>query len=155
MTDPAAPERDHPERRAWLGLLASAPAHALRAALTRIDDRPPFTWLRQPECGLVMVQARSGGSGARFNLGEASATRCVLRIDGGPVGVGHVLGTDAGQCGDIALCDAMLQDPRYADAVREQVLEPLDSHEQDRRTERAARMERSRVDFFTLVRGDD
>ncbi|MBN8920040.1 MAG: phosphonate C-P lyase system protein PhnG, partial [Rhizobiales bacterium] len=55
----------------------------------------------------------------------------------------------------VALCDALIQAPSYAGAVRDAVIEPLrrarDAERQRTREQAAA----TRVDFFTLVRGED
>ncbi len=67
-------------RRAWIRLLSRAPLEMLEAALAALAGPHP-QWLRRPETGLVMVQGRIGGSGAHFNLGEVTVTRCVLRPD--------------------------------------------------------------------------
>ena len=47
-----------------------------------------FEWLRWPETGAVMVRGRTSGTGAPFNLGEMTVTRCALRLAGGEVGHG-------------------------------------------------------------------
>ena len=51
-------------------------------------------FLRRPETGLVMLRGRAGGTGQAFNLGEASVTRCSVRLSDGQVGTGYVLGRD-------------------------------------------------------------
>ena len=55
-----------------------------------------------------MVRARAGGTGQRFNLGEATVTRCVVRPDAAltgtqQVGVGYVLGCSHRQALLVAL----------------------------------------------------
>lgn len=154
MTDSRCADGVPGERAARLGLLARSAVADLAAALGRAGALPAFDWLRPPQTGLVMVQARIGGSGARFNLGEASVTRCALRLHDGPVGIGTVRGTSAQHCERVALCDAMLQDARYHDRLVEQVLWPLKAAEDHARRARAARMATSKVEFFTLVRGE-
>ena len=63
------------ERKAWMGLLAKAPAGRVSALLNAAVPRPDFTWLRAPEIGSTMVQGRAGATGAPFNLGEMTVTR--------------------------------------------------------------------------------
>src|SRR5262245_2443959 len=106
-------------RREWLGMLARAPLAALEAwageaAIAALLERR--TWLRQPETGLVMVRARAGGKGERFNLGEMTVTRCALRIEGGPAGVGYVQGRSARRAELAAAADALLQTAQWHDA---------------------------------------
>jgi len=139
------------DRRGALGLLARSPASLLTECLAGIGGLPPFTWLRKPETGMVMLRGRIGGDGARFNLGEATITRCTLRLADGTVGVGTVRGRSARQAEMIALCDAMLQQP----AVRTDVLDILADAERERNARAAAATAGSRVDFYVLVRGED
>ncbi len=139
-------------RRAWMGLLARAPARRLGALLPR--DLPDHTILRPAEIGGVMVQGRTGAVGAPFNLGEMTVTRCALRLATGEVGYGHVQGRDRQHAIHAALVDAMLQGPQSAEIDRT-VLEPLRIEETARRAARAGRAAATKVEFFTLVRGED
>lgn len=45
------------DRKAWMSLLAKAPAGRVAALLEAAFDRPGFTWLRAPEIGSTMVRA--------------------------------------------------------------------------------------------------
>jgi len=66
-------------RKEWMALLARAPNTLLNDIVgPHIASTQP-KWLRRPETGLMMIQARVGGSGERFNLGEVTVTRCALR----------------------------------------------------------------------------
>jgi alpha-D-ribose 1-methylphosphonate 5-triphosphate synthase subunit PhnG len=146
---------DFTDRRSVLGLLARSPADLLAERFATLNETPTFTWLRRPETGMVMLRARIGGDGAQFNLGEMTLTRCALRLSGGAVGVGAVRGRSVRQAEVIALCDALLQQVETAPRVHKEVIAPLASAEQARHTHRAAEVAASRVDFFTLVRGED
>lgn len=139
-------------RRGWMGLLARAPAARLAVLMPR--DLPGYAMLRAPEVGAAMVEGRMGGTGARFNLGEMTVTRAVLRLATGEVGHGHVQGRDKGHARNAALIDALMQTAR-ADAVRAAVLDPLAAEEAARRAARAEQAAATRVEFFTLVRGED
>ena len=88
---------DYAPRQRWLNILSRAPADFLETHL-RFVAQGSHQWLRPAETGLVMVRARAGGTGQRFNFGEATVTRCVIRPDlaltgSRQVGVGYVLGT--------------------------------------------------------------
>jgi alpha-D-ribose 1-methylphosphonate 5-triphosphate synthase subunit PhnG len=104
---------------------------------------------------MVMLRGRVGGDGARFNLGEATITRCTLRLADGTVGVGTVRGRDARQAEMIAMCDALLQLPSMAAKVRAEVMNALAQAERDRNARHDAATAGSRVDFYALVRGED
>lgn len=138
-------------RPGWMGLLARAQAERLAALFPEL---PPHEMLRAPEIGAVMVRGRTGGTGQPFNLGEMTVTRCVLRLAGGEVGHAHVQGRNKMHATRAAVLDALLAGPS-ADEVQGKVLQPLFAEETARRAARAARAAATRVEFFTLVRGED
>ncbi|WP_460272383.1 phosphonate C-P lyase system protein PhnG [Celeribacter sp. ULVN23_4] len=141
-------------RKAWMGLLAKSDAAQLAALIGKLPNLPAFDWLRRPEVGGVMVRGRMGGSGAPFNLGEMTVTRCSLRLDNGAVGHGYVQGRDKKQAEHAALVDALMQGAR-ADEMRGAILVPLGKEQDATRTARAAKAAATKVDFFTMVRGED
>ena len=140
-------------RRDWLGLMATAAPGRL-AALCAGRAMPAGDWLRPAEIGTVMVRGRIGGTGAPFNLGEMTVTRASVRLPCGTVGHGHVQGRDKGAARLAALCDAMLQTDA-ADDIRARVIAPLAEEAGARTAARAARAAATRVEFFTLARGED
>jgi len=115
---------------------------------------PPHENLREPENGLVMVRGRIGGDGAPFNLGEATVSRAAVRLASGEVGFGYTLGRDREKARMIALCDALVQSNEFADALEANVLAPLRAAMDSRRNRKAAETAATRVDFYTLVRGE-
>lgn len=146
-----SPKSSDEFRKAALGLLARAPAKRLAELIT---EPPAHDYLRAPEIGTVMVRGRAGGTGAAFNLGEMTVTRASVRLSGsGTVGHGYVQGRDKAHARNAALVDAMLQDD--ADEVETAILAPLRAEENARRAATATEAARTRVEFFTLVRGED
>lgn len=141
-------------RQDWMSLLARAPEGALMKLWGGYEDRPDFEWLRSPEVGGVMVRGRTGGTGARFNLGEMTVTRCSLVLQDGTIGHGYVQGRSKPKAETAALIDALMQTPA-ADAIQDQVIAPLKKQMQAARTDRAAKAAATKVEFFTLVRGED
>ena len=137
------------DRPAWMGLMSRA-APARLAEL--FPDLPEHNFLRVPEVGAVMVQGRIGGTGAPFNLGEMTVTRCVLRLSSGAVGHAHVQGRDKAHAIRAAVLDALLQSDS---SLQDSVLAPLQTEETARRGLRAAKAAATKVEFFTLVRGED
>lgn len=141
-----------------MGVLARAPGPRLRALLDGLGPRPAFAWLRPPETGSVMLRGRAGATGAPFNLGEMTATRAALRLTAAPaaevVGHGWVQGRDRAACEAAAIVDALMQTPQ-APRVQDAVLAPLASEARERAAARAGRAAATRVDFFTLARGED
>ncbi len=137
-----------------MGILARASSSVLEASWKALQDRPEYRLLRPPETGLIMVRGRAGGTGAPFHLGEVPVTRCTLELDSGHVGTAYVMGREHRHAELAALFDALLQDPHIAPRVRKQVVEPLHREQQARRKAVREETERTRVDFFTMVRGE-
>jgi len=145
---------DNAERRAWMSLLAKAPPTEIERFWPGLGPDPEHRFLRAPETGAVMVRGRSGATGAPFNLGEMTVTRCSLQLDSGEVGHGYVQGRDKRHATRAALVDALMQTPR-AGAMRAALLAPLEKALGDARAARAAKAAATRVDFFTMMRGED
>lgn len=142
------------DRKAWMGLLARAPEGRAAALVDAARVRADFTWLRAPEIGSVMVRGRTGGTGAPFNLGEMTVTRCAVRLSCGTIGHAYIRGRRKGDAEAAAMLDALMQTDR-ADTVRRSVLDPLEAEEAERKRTRAAKAAATKVDFFTMVRGED
>jgi alpha-D-ribose 1-methylphosphonate 5-triphosphate synthase subunit PhnG len=140
-------------RKAAMTVLAHSDAAAIAERLGAIQ-LPAHEAMREPENGLVMVRGRIGGDGAPFNLGEATVSRAAVRLASGEVGFGYALGRDLKKARMIALCDAMVQSRELADAVETNVLAPLRSAMLAGRDRKSAEAAATRVDFYTMVRGE-
>jgi alpha-D-ribose 1-methylphosphonate 5-triphosphate synthase subunit PhnG len=88
-------------------------------------------------------------------VGEATVTRCAVELEGGAVGVAYVRGRDQRHAELAAVLDALLQDPSRRDDLERTVVAPLAAAQAERRRAAAERVAPSRVEFFTMVRGDD
>jgi alpha-D-ribose 1-methylphosphonate 5-triphosphate synthase subunit PhnG len=141
------------QRQAAMAVLAHADAADIAARLDSLG-LPAHENLREPENGLVMVRGRTGGDGAPFNLGEATVSRAAVRLSTGEVGFGYTLGRDRQKARMIALCDALIQAADHADAIETKVLAPLRAAMIVERNRKAAETAATRVDFYTLVRGE-
>lgn len=141
-------------RRRWMGVLARTGPAMLEAALGELGETPSYQMLRRPEIGLAMVRGRAGGTGQRFNLGEMTMTRCSVRLDSGTVGHGFVAGRDRRKAELAALFDALMQEPAYRDRVEACLIGPSEAAERARRHDLAAAAAASKVNFFTMVRGE-
>lgn len=141
------------QRREAMALLAVALRPELETPLAERWGDLAFRPLRAPETGLVMLRGRMGGDGAPFNLGEATMSRAVVELESGERGFGQVLGRDTqkARCG--ALLDALFQ--REPEAVERHVLAPIRARIAREKAQSAAETAATRVDFFTLVRGED
>lgn len=141
-------------RRDWLAVLARAGTETLETHFRQSAPWPAIETVRVPEIGMVMLRGRVGGTGEPFNFGEASLTRCALRLAGGALGVGYALGRDRRKAELIALFDARLQDEATHRSVMQQVVEPLRQQQAKRRDAASRAAASTRVDFYTMVRGE-
>jgi alpha-D-ribose 1-methylphosphonate 5-triphosphate synthase subunit PhnG len=142
------------QRPAWLAVLSRASLQQLESKLPPLDDLPAVIQVRAPEVGMVMLRGRVGGTGNPFNLGEASVVRCAVRVGDGPLGVSYALGRDKRRAEVAALCDALLQDPSHHDRLQQTVLLPLAQAQAHARAHAQNQAAQSKVEFFTLVRGE-
>ena len=141
------------QRRAWLATIAHAPRALLIELAQRASQGLVFETLRAPETGLVMLRGRIDGSGNRFNLGEATFVRCVLRLQCAQVvtmGVGYCLGRDSERARRTAEIDALLQQPSRHAEVMQCVIEPLRQQIERSHAEAQRHTAASRVAFHTL-----
>ena len=151
-------ETNDPEaaaRQAAMATLAEAPPVELTRLWHTTGLPTEAQALRGPETGLVTLRGRIGGGGAPFNLGEATVTRATVRLPGGTVGHAYALGRDKEKARLSAIADALWQMPERRAEIEAKLLAPLRAAaaatDEKRRDETAA----TKVDFFTLVRGED
>jgi alpha-D-ribose 1-methylphosphonate 5-triphosphate synthase subunit PhnG len=127
----------------------------LERAYAALGNVPAYRKLRAPETGMAMVRGRAGGTGAQFNLGEVSVTRCAVAFDDGIVGMAYVRGRAAHHAEHAAVLDGLLQMPAWHERVYADVIAPLARAHADKAATRAAVVGQTRVDFFTMVRGEN
>jgi alpha-D-ribose 1-methylphosphonate 5-triphosphate synthase subunit PhnG len=151
MHDGAMGRQEEADRRAWMSLLARAPLDELERLWSSLPATPRWSFLRPPETGAVTVRGRAGGTGRRFNLGEMTVTRCAVRLDEGGVGLAYVAAKHAELA---AALDALLQDPARRDEVEMKVIAPLAALLACKAELASRRAAATKVEFFTLVRGD-
>jgi len=142
-------------RRRWMSVLAQASPDELEARWREVETPPRHRMLRRPETGLVMVRGRAGGSGVRFNMGEVTVTRCAVELEGGAIGCAYIRGRDPRHAELAAVLDALLQNPARRESLESAVVQPLAAAQAARRRAAAERVAPSKVEFFTMVRGDE
>jgi len=127
----------------------------LKEALAAFEPLPPVRDVRPTQCGLVMTRGRIGGEGNLFNIGEALVTRASVALEDGTVGHAYHLGQSVARARMAATLDALGQDresrARLQTIFVSRIMERIAKERQQRREENAA----TRVDFFTLARGDN
>lgn len=142
------------ERKRVMELLAKATLAELSAAWQALEIKPEVNPVRGPESGLVMVRGRIGGGGDAFNLGEATVSRATVRLGSGEIGHGQSLGNDREKVRLAAVFDALHHraDHRHiVDALVDDVENRIAAEDREQAEQTAA----TRVDFFTMVRGDN
>jgi alpha-D-ribose 1-methylphosphonate 5-triphosphate synthase subunit PhnG len=83
-----------------------------------------------------------------------TVTRCSIRLAGGTVGHAWVQGRDRDHALRAAVVDALMQ-TEAATEVRSQIIAPLAEAAQAVRAKRAGKAAATKVEFFTMVRGED
>ncbi len=142
-------------RQAWMAVLARAPRGDLEGIVAGLGGLPAHTVLKAAQTGTVMVEARAGGTGRRFNVGEATVTRCIVRLETGAMGFAYALGTDRRKALLAAMLDALLQDEHAGPGLERDVIAPLAARHRAARDLAQRKAAATKVDFFTLVRGHD
>lgn len=142
------------QRQHWMSVLARAPSQALENYWAGFEPKPEITHLRAPEVGMVMVQARSGGTGDVFNMGEATMSRCTVRLNEHQTGFGYVKGRSKRHAELAAIFDALLQDTEYHRELMENLIQVQLQNWCNAREEHSCEVAATQVNFFTLVRGE-
>lgn len=142
------------ERKRVMDVLALATLPELSAAWDDIAEKPTILPVRGPETGLVMVRGRTGGTGQPFNLGEVAVSRATIMIQSGPAGHAHVLGHQPEKARLAAVFDGLAQMPEYRSLVSH-LLGRVSKRVSEAHLKQAGETAATRVDFFTMVRGED
>lgn len=156
-TDPSmsTSQLDRSSRIALMRICAAATDAELAAAEARLAPLPEMSEIRPPEIGLTMLRGRIGGGGAPFNFGEATVTRAAVRLPSGEVGVSYLLGRRPAAARTAARIDALGQLDRCGAAIDQALVQPVSQRLEREQLRDRSETAATRVDFFTLVRGED
>ncbi|TRC75943.1 phosphonate C-P lyase system protein PhnG [Mesorhizobium sp. WSM4310] len=147
--------RDQAGRKAAMATLAQSSGDDIVRLWNEAGLPSQAELLRGPETGLVTLRGRIGGGGAPFNVGEATVTRATVRLPSGQVGHCYALGRDKQKAKLAAIADALWQDPARRAEVETRLIAPLRSALATAQEKRRAETAATKVDFFTMVRGED
>ena len=142
-------------RRSAFAALSVATAAELDAGFLAIKPLPAVEDIRPAEIGMVMLRGRIGGTGQPFNVGEATVTRAAIRLQDGTTGFGYRLGRAPQLTRISAIIDALWQTPRWTAIIERDVLSPIRERLARDARAKAEVTAATRVEFFTLVRGED
>lgn len=147
------------QRLDCMRLLALAPELALENAYAALQQNAPqatsYTLLRPAETGLIMARGRINNNGSPFNIGEVLITRCVVQREDGALGYAWIAGEKARHAELAAFFDALFQHADFTDYFNNELLPTLQSALHAKHVQNAEKAEKTRVNFFTLVRGED
>ena len=146
---------DTATRQRWMSVLSHSDPANIAEKMVALNIIADYKTIRAPETGLVQLQGRMGGTGERFFAGDATLTRAAVRLSNGTVGYSWVLGRDKAHAERCAVIDALMQQPAHFQTLLETLITPLEADRTARIAARQAEINASRVDFFTLVRGDN
>lgn len=142
-------------RQQWMSTLATANFENLNNLWGKQDLNPSYQPIRSPEIGLAQVQARMGGTGDRFNVTDITVTRCVIKLNSGELGYSYLAGRHKPHAELAAVIDALMQLDAYQQVFMDTIIQPLQMERKKKHLLRQQQVSNSKVDFFTLVRGDD
>jgi alpha-D-ribose 1-methylphosphonate 5-triphosphate synthase subunit PhnG len=138
-----------------MAVLARASRQELEEAWTALVPAPEYRLVRRPETGLVMVRGRAGGNGQAFNAGEMTVTRCTVSLSDEIMGTAYVAGRDQRRAELAAVFDGLLQMPEHSGKLHSDVVTPLAEAQRQKRESRSRKAAATKVEFFTMVRGDE
>ena len=141
------------KRKSWMSLLATSSQSYLLNLWEQKKIKVNYVWLRTPEIGSIMAQGRMGVTGDKFNIGEVTITRCSLKLNCGTIGHSYVQGRSKKKAEISALCDALMQ-TKMSKEINKNIIIPLEKIKKDNKDKILSKAEATKVDFFTLVRGE-
>ncbi len=109
------------------------------------SPRPDWSWF-------------AAGWGARASRSipvKATVTRCCVRSDSGKTGHAYILGRDHKHARLAAEVDAALQQDENREGLMNSIIMPLAERHEAKLDLHRKKVAATKVDFFTLVRGED
>lgn len=143
------------ERQTAMRALSMAAEDELEALYDTFEPKPDWHFARRPETGLVMARGRIGGGGAPFNLGEVTITRAAVTLESGETGYSWCQGRGQRKAAIAAFFDAAWLKSDLRARVEAEIVVPLAQNQAKADTVSQQATASTKVDFFTLVRGDD
>lgn len=127
----------------------------MKQAFAACGGVPEAEDIRPAEVGLVMLRGRIGGDGVMFNIGEATVTRAAVRLANGTTGFSYILGRHPCRARLAAIIDALGQDAVWRENLNAAFIAPVNARLEEAARVKAEETAATRVNFFTVVRGED
>lgn len=153
-TKAQASEHEASRQRA-MSAFAQAKRQELADGLAGQAADPAWSFLRKPETGLIMARGRMGGSDAPFNFGEVTVTRCSVILESGENGHATIMGRDKEKARLAALADAHWQNETGKTEMECRIVAPVLKRLAEEDDTVRCETEATKVDFFTMSRGED
>lgn len=154
-TEQTPPDDLTEARRQAMSAFAQAQPGELSTGLSDTPGSANWSFVRKPEIGMIMTRGRIGGSGAPFNIGEVTVTRCAVVIGSGETGHATIMGRDREKAQLAALADALWQNPESRPVVEARIVSPVVARLAEDDARMRAETDATKVDFFTMARGED
>lgn len=148
------PQKNHARRQHWMSVLARADWADIEHRWKSVGIDLPYTILREPEIGLAQIRGKMANKGDVFNVGDTTITRASVQFKNDVVGHCYTMGRNLDKALTCAVIDGVLQHDQHNQVVMDAVIAPLQQAFIEKRKHRKQEIETSKVDFFTLVRGD-
>jgi len=143
------------QRQRWISVLARADFADLQQHWHATGINSKFTPIRPAEIGLSQVQGRIGATGRKFNMGDVTISRAVIQLESGEMGYSYVQGRNKQHAEVAAIIDGLMQTEQHNEQLEHQLIQPLAAIKSAQEQARNNAVSSSKVDFFTLVRGED
>lgn len=153
-SDAVQPAPDKAQQRR-MSIMAHASAKRLVELWAALGIDPCCKMIRGPETGLIALRGSIGGGGAPFNFGEATMTRATVQLEDGAIGHAAMLGRNHTKARLAAVIDALASDESMADRIEHDILSVLEQEAVESDLSRKAQIQATKVNFFTMVRGED
>ena len=155
LSAPGPHSSAHALRIALMRACGHASVVEMQRALAVIGHNGDALDVRAPESGLVMLRGRVGGTGDAFNVGEVTVTRAVVRLSDGTLGYSYLRGREKVRGRLAAIMDGCSQSDAWSALLDEVFTRPVLARVAEEQKKRSEEASATRVDFFTLVRGED
>ncbi len=145
-------------RQRWMRALALGEEKALEEALRQYPSLPIYSYLRKPETGMLMLEGKAGSTGQRFNVGEMLVTRCAVALEHNATkfeGHAYIMGNKPRHAAMAAVLDALMQCDSFSEDLETRLVAPLLEKHAQKQENTAVQTAATKVDFFTMVRGED
>ena len=141
------------QRQHWQMVLTKSSSEDIYQFWYALNLQINYEIIQPAVVSMLMVKGKMGGFDNAFNLSEVTVTRCIIQTQDGHRGIVTQLGRDTQKALICALIDAMLLSNLHA-VILQEVIIPLERVLKQKQQALYAQAQSTKVDFFTMVRGE-